>query len=47
MGDDKDYTITIGNASEDIGGWDSGSNITINGMSYSTCLLYTSPSPRD
>ena len=33
MGDDKDYTITITNPSEDIGGWDS--NITINGMSYS------------
>ena len=41
MGDDKDYTITIGNASEDIGGWDSGSNITINGMSYSTSDLAT------
>tara|TARA_A200000159_G_scaffold87514_1_gene81037 strand:+ start:134 stop:505 length:372 start_codon:yes stop_codon:yes gene_type:complete len=33
MGEDKDYTITITNPSEDIGGWDS--NITINGMSYS------------
>jgi len=33
MGDDKDYTITIGNASEDIGGWDN--SITINGLSYS------------
>ena len=39
MGDDKDYTITIGNASEDIGGWDS--NITINGVSYSTPTIDT------
>ena len=32
MGDNKDYTITIGNASEDIGGWDSG--ISINDVTY-------------
>ena len=32
MGDDKDYTVTIG-TSEDIGGWDN--NLTINGLSYS------------
>lgn len=39
MGDDKDYTITITNPSEDIGGWDS--NITINGMSYSAPSIDT------
>ena len=32
MGDDKDYSFTIGNASEDIGGWDSG--VTINDITY-------------
>ena len=32
MGGDKDYSFTIGSASEDIGGWDSG--VTIDDITY-------------